>query len=137
MRRVAVEQPAVEVELRVEMVVEHGRRHARAPGDLVHACALVAALREHLGRGALDHLAQPRNALGSVLPAIAGRLVGLEHEQVIGRARRCAQAVPANVTARRDRRRATLSATHCARLSRCPYSAAEAGRRAFSIAGNR
>ena len=47
----ALEQAPVEVELRVEVVVDHGRRDARAPGDLVHARALVTALGEHLGRG--------------------------------------------------------------------------------------
>ena len=47
----ALEQPPVQVELRVEVVVDHRRRDARAARDLVHARAVVAALGEHLRGG--------------------------------------------------------------------------------------
>jgi hypothetical protein len=52
----ALEQPAVQVELGGEVVVEHRGRHARAPRDLLHRRAAVAALGEDLGGRALDDL---------------------------------------------------------------------------------
>ena len=54
---VALEQVQVEVLLGGEVVVDDRRRDARAPRDLVHRRAAVAALGEHLGGRALDHLA--------------------------------------------------------------------------------
>ena len=53
----ALEQPRVQVELGGEVVVDHGRRHAGAAGDLVDRRAAVAALGEHLRGRPLDHLA--------------------------------------------------------------------------------
>jgi hypothetical protein len=54
---VAFEQPPVELGLGGEMVVDHGRGDAGAASDLVDRRAAVAAFGEHLGGGALDHLA--------------------------------------------------------------------------------
>jgi hypothetical protein len=54
---VALEQVQVQVLLGGEVVVDDRRRHAGAPGDLVHRGAAIAALGEQLGGRALDDLA--------------------------------------------------------------------------------
>ena len=51
----ALEQPAVQVELGREVVIDDRRRHTGTARDLVDRRAAVSALGEHLGGGALDH----------------------------------------------------------------------------------
>jgi hypothetical protein len=60
--QVALQQPLVQVRLRLEVVVDHRGRDARAPRDLVDRRRLIAALGEHLRRRRLDHGAALRGA---------------------------------------------------------------------------
>ena len=67
----ALQQTAIQLELRGEVVVEHGSGHTRPRGDLVDRRAAVAVLREHLRGRPFDDLAACVRGKSSA-PGVAG-----------------------------------------------------------------